>query len=80
LNPTNPIKKRAKDQSEDPLTLDKEEVNRIFLFKAHAHLLPKLKFLLLNMTSVGILRLDAAQAGRHAFIGALDLQIAFARK
>jgi len=45
-----------------------------------AHLLAKLKFLFLSITSVGTLRLDAAQARKQAFIGAFDFQISFAEK
>lgn len=40
----------------------------------------KLKLLLLSMSFVGIVFLDAIHARKQAFIGALNFQAAFARK
>ena len=60
--------------------MDKKVVNLFFLnssTKCIEHLLANLKFLLLSMSSTRIFPLAAAEAGKHALVGAFDFLIAF---
>ena len=60
--------------------MNKDMVNGFFLHKDIACPLPKLKFLLLSISSMKILLLEAAHPRKQAFLRASDFPMEFAGK